>query len=404
MAHNKENEFDKLTKDLSTDIGNDTDIIEDNVTEATDSTEVSDISVSINKEDDTEVVEENPEENSDENNTDCNSSDSENPEYTSQFGELEGYVDGYEKNDFEGGVTEDVMPEKKKKLGRKAIVSIIVVVAIVIIGLAVGAYFVFFNKSIQGTWVEEGESGVNTYYVFKGDSFEIISGNEYTTQQSVYSDVQIDGDTVSIMAYGQVYMRFTYSVSGNLIQGKTLALTMEGYEESGAIELKNAWKVEVPEELSGPEFKKNDYIVGVWKGTAEEGYIEYVTFDENGNMTQFMGDNSRMNETKQKYSFDGSKINMKYEDQEYSLTANVDGDKLQITTIDQYTYTEMVIEYEKTTQEEYDKTMKSLKERNCEIPTAAPVEVVTSAESEDVAEESTETSSETVTEAVTAAQ
>ncbi|MEE0930516.1 MAG: hypothetical protein UIM53_05905, partial [Acutalibacteraceae bacterium] len=292
---------------------------------------------------------------------------------------------------------------------------IIIVVAVVIIGLVVGAYFVFFNNSIQGTWMEEGEDGVNTYYVFKGNSFEIISGNEYTTQKSVYSDVQFDGSTMSIMAYGEVYMRFTYSVSGNLIQGKTLSLTMEGYESSGAIELKNAWNVDVPQELSGPEFKKNDDIIGVWKGTNTDGYIEYIIFDENGNMTQFMGDNSRMNETTQKYSFDGSQINMKYEDQEYSLTASVEGDKLQITTINQYTYTEMIVEYEKTTQEEYEKILSSLEARNCEIPTVAATEVSTSStettseasastEDTEVEEESTEVSSELVTEAVTTAQ
>lgn len=395
MAHNEENEFAKSTQDLSTDIESNIDIIKDNVTETVDNAESSDISESNIAESHSETVAENTEES----NFDDESEDNENSEYTSQFGELEGFVEGYEKNDFEGGVAVDAMPEKKKKLEQKTIVTIIVVVAVVIIGLAVGTYFVFFNKSIQGTWIEEGEDGVNTYYVFKGNSFEIISGNEYTTQKSVYSDVQFDGSTMSIMAYGEVYMRFTYSVSGNLIQGKTLSLIMEGYETSGAIELKNSWNVDLPQELSGPEFKKNDDIIGVWKGIDTDGYIEYIVFDENGNMTQFMGDNSRMNETKQKYNFDGSQINMKYEDQEYSLTAKVEGDKLQITTINQYTYTEMVVEYEKTTQEEYDKTISSLEARNCEIPTAVATEISTSS-----TEVATEVSSEAVTELVTTEQ
>ncbi|MEE1056350.1 MAG: hypothetical protein UH239_03785 [Acutalibacteraceae bacterium] len=414
MAHNEENEFDKSTQNLSTNNESNTEIIEDSIIENVDNTENSDVSVSNTAENYIETVDENAE-NAEESNSNDESEDNENSEYTSQFGELEGFVEGYEKNDFDGGVAVDVMPEKKKKMEQKTLVTIIVVVTIVIIGLAVGGYFVFFNKSIQGTWMEEGEDGVNTYYVFKGNSFEIISGNEYTTQKNVYSDVQYDGSTMSIMAYGEVYMRFTYSVSGNLIQGKTLSLTMEGYESSGAIELKNAWNVDVPQELSGPEFKKNDDIIGIWKGIDTDGYVDYIVFDENGNMTQVMGDNSRINETKQKYSFDGSQINMKYEDQEYSVTASVDGEKLQITSFNQYTYTETVMNYEKTTQEEYDKVLSSLEARNCEIPTMpatesstssteATTEVSTSVEGTESDVESTEASSETVTEAVTTAQ
>lgn len=411
MAHNEENEFDKSAQDLSTDTGSNKDIIEESVTENVDNAENSDVSVSNTSEDYSEIVAEN----SEESNFNDKSEDDENSDYISQFGELEGFVEGYEKNDFDGGVAVDAMPENKKKMKKKTLITIIVVVAIVIIGLAVGAYFVFFNNSIKGTWMEEGEDGANTYYVFNDNSFEIISGNEYTTQKSIYSDVQYDNGTMSIMAYGEVYMRFTYSVSGNLIQGKTLSLTMEGYESSGAIELKNAWNVDVPQELSGPEFKKNDEIIGVWKGVDTDGYIDYIVFDDNGNMTQVMGDNSRMNETKQKYSFDGSKINMKYNEQEYSVDASVDGKKLQITSFNQYTYAETVMKYEKTTQEEYDKTLSSLRAKNCEIPTIAATEASTSsteanteASSSDEGiktdENSTELSSELVTEVVTTAE
>lgn len=411
MAHNEENEFDKSAQDLSTDTESNKDIIEESVTENVDNTEISDASVSNTAEDSSEAVAENVEES----NSNDESENNEASEYTSQFGELEGFVEGYEKNDFDGEVAVDVMPEKKKKIKQKTLITIIVVVVIVIIGLAVGAYFVFFNHSIQGTWMEEGEDGVNTYYVFKDNSFEIISGNDYTTQKSVYSDVQYDGSTMSIMAYGQVYMRFTYSVSGNLIQGKTLSLTIEGYESSNAIELKNVWSVDVPQELSGPEFKKNDDIIGVWKGSDTNGYVDYIMFDENGNMTQVMGDNSRINETKQKYSFDGKQINMKYEDQEYSVTASVDGKKLQITSFNQYTYAETIMNYEKTTQEEYNKVLSSLEARNCEIPTMPATEASTSSteaateassstESTEADENSTELSSELVTEAVTTTQ
>lgn len=398
MAQNKENEFEKSQENIL----NDEFDSENTSTENNDSATSEKNKTTDNKVNLTKDVAQDYEEDTEE-----------SEKYVSQFGELEDFVEGYQSDDFNGGNVESVMPPKKK-MSKKKLATIIVVIAVVVVALAIGVYFVFFNNNIKGTtWLYTDENSTSkTYYTFTGKTMEIVSGDEYMTQKNIYCDVKYDGNTISVMNGENVGVQYTYTISGNLIQGKTLTLSMEGYVVA---EMPNANKIELPEELSGPEFTKNDDIIGIWKNTAEQGYVDYMTFTEDGMMTQFMGNNTSIQEVSQKYNFDGEAINLKYQDTDYPITARVEGDKLIVTSSQfdssTYTYQEVEIIYEKTTQEDLDKTEKSLLAGTCEIPTSATTattatssatEATTEATSEQ--KEATEESTELVTEAVTTAE
>lgn len=410
MAQNNENEFEKTSENILNDEFESEDIsVENDNSDVPEEDEVTSKKVNLEK----NVIE-----------TYEDDTEEEDEKYVSQFGELEDFVEGYQSEDFNSGSIESVMPPKKK-MSQKTLVTIIVTVAVIVVALAVGAYFVFFNNSVKGTWIYTDENtSTSSYYVFTGNQMQIIAGDDYMSQKNTYSNVKYEGNTISIMSGENIGAQYTYTITGNLIQGKTLTLSMDGYTVA---ELTNAWKIELPEELKGPDFEKNDDIVGVWKNADVTGYVDYMSFSDDGLMIQVMGDNSSIQEVTQKYNFDGEAINLKYDDTDYPVTARIEDGKLIVTSskldTSTFTYQEVEIVYEKVTQEEFDETKKSLLAGTCEIPTSAPTSASsteqsateatteetseqssTEATAEETSEQTTETATELVTEAVTTAE
>lgn len=304
--------------------------------------------------------------------------DGEEKKYTSQFGELEEYVEGYDKNDFTEEALAETNAKNKKKMKASAKITIAVIAVIVLAVLAAGVYFVFFNKAIQGKWIvnQTNDSTGQTstaYYNFGDNYLEVISYDNYIYQKNTYTDVKYESNSFSIFQDGEVIIKFLYDVQGNLIQGKTLTLTIEGYGDEGKFDMTNTWDIPAYDSLQGPEFKNNDSIIGVWKkedtSSLSYGYIEYVRFDENGFMTQYSGYNSRIVETVQKYNFDGKNITMKY-DNEYSVEASVKNNKLSINTENAYVG-KITVDYNKLSEEDFNKVISTLKAGEYEMPTQA---------------------------------
>ena len=308
----------------------------------------------------------------------------ENSGYVSQFRELEEFTEDTE--------TESMVVAKKPKSTKKVVLISVIVVCLLLAG-ALGVYFVFFDKSIYGAWVNTQTSSdgtqLSTYYVFERNSLETYSANEYVYQKTIYNQVKYDGNTFGILQDGEVSMRCSYNVTGNLIKGKQLSYTMEGYEEREPVEMKSVRKKDIPnaDNLKGPKFKMNDKIVGVWEKEDNVEYMEYLIFDETGKMTLFNADNSSMQESVQKYNFDGKELTMAGKTEDTKIKASVDGKTFSVTMESIYVG-EIVQKYNKITDEEFSQIKAKLKEGTYEIPTAPTIPI----------EESTEITTEAVTE------
>lgn len=290
--------------------------------------------------------------------------------YESQFGELEDFIDDDNKND--GIATETKI--NKKPINKKKVTIISVIVAVIVIVLAVGVYFVFFNKSPKGIWVYEGnaeEDTVDVYYKFTDNSLETVSGDEYVTRKATYYNVNYDKNSFNLNLSGENVSKIVYNVSGNMIKGRTLSFAFESSPEQKT-ELKSINSMDnVPTELKGPEFVKNDEIIGVWRNTSKSGILEFIVFDDRGYMTQSqIISNTYSTEMTQRYTFDGEKVNMKYNDSEYDTPAYIKDGKFYITSYSPYTYEEITLEYEKISEDEYNSIKKDLENGNpIEIPT-----------------------------------
>ena len=301
--------------------------------------------------------------------------DEEEEKYTSQFGELEEFVEGYDKNDFTEEALAETNTKVKKKMKSSTKITIAVIAVIVLAILAAGVYFIFFNKSIQGKWIvnqTDSSTGQTStaYYNFRNNYLEVISCDNYLYQKNTYTDVKYESNSFSIYQDGEVIIKFLYDVQGNLIQGKKLTLTIDGYGDEGKFDMTNTWDIPAYDSLQGPEFKNNDSIVGIWKNSdsiSSYGYIEYIRFDADGFMKQYSGYNSRIVETIQKYNFDGKNITMKYDD-EYSVEASVKNNKLSINTENAYVG-KITIEYDKIGEDDFNKDISTLKAGEYEMPT-----------------------------------
>lgn len=315
--------------------------------------------------------------------------------YESQFGELEDFTEDDNKND-------DI--ETKTKIGKKSInkkkVRIIsVIVAVIVIVLAVGVYFVFFNKSPKGIWVYEGnteEGAVNVYYNFSDNSLETVSGDEYVTRKATYYNINYDKNSFNLNLSEENVSKIVYNISGNMIKGRTLSFYFESSPDQKT-ELKSINSMDdVPTELKGPEFVKNDEIIGVWRNTSKSGILEFIVFDDKGYMTQSqIISNTYSTEATQRYTFDGKKVNMKYNESEYDTPAYIKDGKFYITSYSPYTYEEITLEYEKISEDEYNSIKKDLEN-------GGPIEIPTDDLVVHSSEEATSnTKSEAVTEATT---
>lgn len=260
-------------------------------------------------ESDEEVV---AEEKADESSCEDNEDITDDNGYSSQFGELEEFVDN--STDLENASVASA-EKKRKSLSTKQI-SIIAVVAIVLVAvIALGAYFVFFNNSIKsGAWVpvsidettqeviESDDETTKQYYKFTDTQMVVYYANGYATSESS-CNITYDGNTF-VMQDG-TGLTLTYEISGNLIKGKFLTLTIAGYEEQ-PLTYKWSPNVDIPE-LTGPEFTVNEEILGYWKYTNGSNIV-YKEFTEDGITNEYTAYEGTRQKYSQMYNYDGENI------------------------------------------------------------------------------------------------
>lgn len=296
--------------------------------------------------------------------------------YTSQFGELEEFVDG-STAEAEATTESKKQPMSTKKL---AIIAVVAILAVAVI--AFGVYYAFFNKSIKsGVWVpvqidettqeivEPEDDSTKQYYKFTNKGMIACYGNGYALSES-FCELKYDANSF-VMQDGS-NLTLNYEVTGNLIEGRYMKLTIAGYEDQ-PITYKWAPFVKIPK-LTGPEFTKNEAIIGYWK--FESGStVAYKEFTEDGFTNDYVIYPGMKQVSTQKYNFDGKNLvtlsaggtNMYYEQiepgTEEKYEATVEGDKLIVT---QNGYP---IEFTKATKEEYDEFEASALAGTYEYPT-----------------------------------
>ena len=327
--------------------------------------------------------------------------------YSSQFGELEEFVENSTETDSEA----DVASKKQSKpLSTKqiSIIAVIVIVAVAVIGL--GAYFIFFNNSIKsGAWIpvtidettqeviELEDETTKQYYKFTDTEMIVYYSNSYAANESS-CEIIYEGNTF-VMQDG-TSLTLTYDVSGNIIQGKFLTLTIAGYEDQ-PLTFKWSSNVETPE-LTGPEFTKNDEIIGYWK-YSNGSNIVYKEFTEDGVTNEYTAYEGTCQKYSQMYNFDGENV----------ITLSPGGTDIYGTTIDPGTeetnqaviegdtltlyMSSIPYEFTKSSKEEYEEFKSSAVAGTYEYPTVdySQYEVATT---ETATEETTEEATETVTE------
>lgn len=252
--------------------------------------------------------------NSDVTNSDIpNEAVEQNSGYSSQFGELEDLVDNSTN-------TEDsTVSQNQNKPSSKAPVVIIAVVAILVVAsIALGVYFLFFNNNSNsiksGAWVpvtidettkeivEPEDETVNQYYKFTDTDMTVYYSNGYAANEQTYKVTYKD---YSLTINDGQELTFNYMISGNFIQGKTLTLTIPGYDDQPMTFkwIPNAKK----SELTGPEFTKNDKIIGYWKFEMP-GNIIYKEFTEDGVTNEYATFQGTCQKYSQMYNFDGENL------------------------------------------------------------------------------------------------
>lgn len=328
-------------------------------------------------------------------------------EYTSQFGELEEFLEDYDTVTEEAG---DVKSENTNNTTSTKKTAIIAVVAVLLVAvIALGAYFLFFDRSIKfGVWVPvtldektneyvELNETIKEYYKFTDTEMTQCFGNEYATSITKTA-IEFHDNTLKIN--DSTGLTVQYSVSGNMIKGKYLTLVIPGYEKE-PITYKWTLSVKMPKH-KGPEFKKNDSILGYWVLTNDYGEKVYKEFTEDGTTNEYTAYKGTEKFYSQKYNFDGENIitlspgGQDVNGQEITSgtedknKAVLDGDTL---TLYQY---DMPFTFKKSSKEDYEKYRDSVLAGTYEYPTAdlsqyqIPTEIVT-----------TELTTEAVTEAVT---
>lgn len=329
--------------------------------------------------------------------------------YESQFGELEDFVDdNTDEVEAESATESKKQPMSTKKL---AIIAVVAILAVAVI--AFGVYYVFFNKSIKGgVWVpvqideatqqivEPEDESTKQYYKFTNEGMIACYGNGYALSES---SCNLEYNANSFVMQDGSNLTLNYEITGNLIEGKYLKLTIAGYEDQ-PITYKWAPFVKIPE-LTGPEFTKNEAIVGYWK--FESGStVAYKEFTEDGFTSDYVIYPGMKQVSTQKYNFDGKNLvtlsaggtNMYYETiepgTEEKYEAKIEGDKLIVT---QNGYP---IEFTKSTKEKYDEFEASALAGTYEYPTVDYSQYEELA-SEMTSEGTTVDATEAVTEAVT---
>lgn len=337
--------------------------------------------------------------------------DDESNSYSSQFGELEDFVDDYSSEDFDGKVAESTLPKQKKKIKKSTLITTIVIAVVVVAALAVGAYFVFFNNTIKGVWVME-DSDMKIFYTFTDDELVMSVDTEYMSESMSYQLSYKDEGTYCYMSAGNISQTYNYEISGNLIFGKTLTISSADYQEAEPLVLTYAFAKDNVE-MKGPDFTKNDSIIGYWKfSNPMYGYDSYMEFTDDGTVYNRAVTPLYTDILSFKYNYDGKQIttlssggtNSSGETveagSESKMDAVVKDGKLTITSNGYDTV------YEKSSKEDFEKYKASVLDGTYEAPTMsmedimnASTEPATNSESATGATESNTVPTETSTKA-----
>lgn len=197
--------------------------------------------------------------------------------YVSQFDELETKPEGKK-----AAVTTENAAEEPKKKGKAGKIIVITLIVLIVIGMAIGAYFLFCKPTLQGNWkYENGDTTV--YYTFTDKQITISAGNEYAQQTATYdyelvteeSATMSDGskDTrakFNILISGQVAATYDYTLSGYDLTGKSLELIQDdgtGTASSSSTTTMNFTSVKnidlgTIQPIDG--FKADDKLTGTW--------------------------------------------------------------------------------------------------------------------------------------------
>lgn len=319
-----------------------------------------------------------------------------NNSYSSQFDEIGEFV-------YNGTDTEEsaISQKQSKPLSTKKITIIAVVAILAIATIALGVYFVCFNRSIEsGVWIpvtidektneiiEPEDKTVTQYYKFTDKDMIIYYSNGYAENESSY-EITYEKDNTIVVNDGTDFA-FKYDVSGNLIEGKLLTLTVAGVEDQ-PITFK--WSKETSG-LTGPDFTKNDEILGYWKYDSGNNIV-YKEFTKDGVTNEYAVHRGTCQKYSQKYNFDGENIvtlspggtdvygTAIEPGTEEKNKATIDGNKLTLYVSD------IPYEFTKSSKEEYEEFKAAAIAGTYEYPTEE-YQVTTEAITEVVTELATE--------------
>ncbi len=291
---------------------------------------------------------------------DTDSIDSENTEYTDNTDNAystetdSADTTGYADNNPESNVK--ATPVKSKRLIQFPLIIAACILAVAM--LAFGIWKVFFDTSIEGTWVMENSSNTatpdqtdnkldsNLYVKFSSkivdeeNGYKEISAYQGTQERyELYITDENEDGTKSLQS--SMGLAGEYQVTGNWITGRTLTITAASYDGTEVQQVFRSAslpKVELPP--VSDEFKVNEDVIGEWNES--EFQITY-TFREDGTFTCNQYGSSIVNGTYVVYEEEG-KITLKYIGQEiktFDITYSRDGDKL---IIDDLGYTKVETE------------------------------------------------------------
>lgn len=181
---------------------------------------------------------------------------------------------------------------------------IISIALIVLVALGFLVFRVFFNTSIDGTWMVKdtatpdeattatSDEAVKNYYCFeddgsgKGGKASIYLGSMRMIGEYTLSTSEEGTKTVNISIPTALEGSFEYEVSGNEIFGRTLELKDSYYGQK--IELEST-KLEIPEMKPDDDFKPSAKLTGKW--TYDDGFYKMsYEFREDGTATVSQSD------------------------------------------------------------------------------------------------------------------
>lgn len=280
---------------------------------------------------------------------DTDSFDSENTEDTSS---TEAYGINTEGNEG-SAVNSNVMskPVKSKRLIQFPLIIAAGIFAATI--LTFGIWKVFFDTSIEGTWVYENsrdtatsdqtDSNVdsNLYVVFSSKivneekGYKDVSAYQGTQEQHKSYLIEENEDGTKNLQ-SSLGLAGEYKVTGNWITGRTLTVTATSYDGTEVEQVFRSTflpKFELPP--VSDDFKVNKDIIGEWDLNAE--YKVTYTFNEDGTFTLNQNDESVLNGIYVVYEDEG-KITLTYIGQgivsfgvqTFDMTYSKDGDTLVI--------------------------------------------------------------------------